>query len=148
MFENERWQTGGTMKKLCVSILMMVVFSAGMVSVSFAQTSCCSPGAGCCSNISSGQQQGPVSTAGPSQTKVITAKKPAPQINPMSWSASVNQIGTVRLTPASVSTGCCPGTNSTSACCESDPKSTSPLRPNASRVTEILAVKPFLGTLW
>ena len=40
-------------------------------------------------------------TGGPSQAKVVTTKIPAPQINPMPWSASVKQIGDLqRLLPA------------------------------------------------
>ena len=88
------------MKIVHVNILMVILFSATLVSFSYAGSSCC-PGAGCCdtTNVSGGQQQLRASSGGPSQTKVGTVKKPAPQINPMPWSATVNQIGTVRLHP-------------------------------------------------
>ena len=157
MFKVQRTkENGGTMKKVYVSTLMVILFSAALVSFSYAGASCCDPGAGCCStsNVSGGQQQLRASSSGPSQTKVGTANKPAPQINPMPWSASVNQIGKLqRLLPAASpgipGTGCCPGTNSAAGCCP-DP-SGSVLSPNpgaASALTEIFAFSPILGTLW
>jgi len=158
-------ENGGIMKKVYVTTVMVLLFSAALVSFSYAGASCCDPGAGCCStsNVSRGQQQLRASSGGPSQAKVGTANKPAPQINPMPWSASVNQIGKLqRVLPAASpgipGTGCCPGTNSTRGCCGSDPKSTSTSGPGAlSRekqtptaplITEIFAVGPSLGTLW
>ncbi len=141
MSEIERWRTGGIMKKICVSVLMMIVFSAAMVSVSFAQASCCNPGSACCGtpSISSYQQRLSAPSAGPSHTKLGTLKKPAPQINPMPWSATVNQIA---------NTQCCPGTNTTNGCCGSEPQSALHPRPGASAITEIFASKPFLGSMW
>lgn len=143
------------MKRVYVSTLMVILLSTILVSFSYAQASCCDPGAGCCStsNISGGQQQVRASIAGPSQAKGTTAKKSVPQINPMPWSASINRIGGLqRLLPAAATgipgTECCPGTNSTSACCASDTQSTSPPGPRGSTMTEILAFSPFLGTLW
>jgi hypothetical protein len=136
------------MKIVHVNILMVVLFSAILVSFSHAGASCCDPGAGCCStsNVSGGQQQLRASSGDPSQTRVGTANKPAPQINPMPWSATVNQIGNPqRLAPV---TGCCPGTNTTNGCCGSEPQSALHPRPGASAITEIFAFKPFLGTLW
>ena len=143
------------MKKVHVSTLVVILFSATLVSFSYAGASCCDPGAGCCStsNVSGGQQQLRAPSAGPSQSRTKTAKEPAPQINPMPWSATVNQIGNLqRLLPAA-STGipgaeCCPGTNSTSGCCGSEPQSALHPRPGASALTEIFAFNPFLGTLW
>ena len=129
------------MKIVHVNILMVILFSATLVSFSYAGSSCCDPGAGCCStpNVSGGQQQLRASSGGPSQTKVGTANKPAPQINPMPWSATVNQIANPQ---------CCPGTNTTNGCCGSEPQSALHPRPGASAITEIFAFKPFLGTLW
>jgi len=130
------------MKIVHVNILMVILFSAILVSFSHAGASCCDPGAGCCStsNVSGGQQQLRASSGSPSQTRVGTANKPAPQINPMPWSATVNQIGNPQ---------CCPGTNSAGGCC---PDTSGPvLSPNpraASALTEIFAFNPFLGTLW
>ncbi len=143
------------MKKSYVSILMVILFSATLVSFSFGQSSCCNPGSSCCGspNVSAGQQQVRTYSIGPSQTKVGTAKKPAPQMNPMPWSASVNQIGSLqRLLPAS-STGlpgatCCLGTNTASGCCGSQLQATSSPLPGGSTMAEVLAFRPFLGTLW
>ncbi len=107
------------MKKICVSILMMIVFSAALVSVSFAQASCCTPGSACCGNVSGGQQELRSSSAS-SQTKITTAKKTTPQLNAMPWSASVNQIGSLqKLLPAA-----------------------------PAKATEREASSPFLGTWW
>ena len=129
------------MKIVHVNILMAILFSATLISFSYAGSSCCDPGAGCCStsNVSRGQQQLRASSGGPSQTRVGTANKPAPQINPMPWSATVNQIGNPQ---------CCPGTNTTNGCCGSEPQSALHPRPGASAITEIFAFKSFLGTLW
>jgi len=46
------------MKIVHVNILMVILFSAILVSFSYAGASCCDPGAGCCStsNVSGGQQ--------------------------------------------------------------------------------------------
>jgi hypothetical protein len=143
-------QSGGIMRIVLVNILIVILFSASVVSFSHAGASCCDPGAECCAtpNISGGKQRLLTPSTASDQIKLGTVKKPALQINPIPWSATINQIGSVRLAPASVSTGCCPGTNSTGGCCERGPKSTLLLSPNTSTVTEILAVKPFLGTLW
>jgi hypothetical protein len=138
------------MKTAHVNILVAILFSATVVSFSYAGASCCDPGAGCCStsNVSGGQQQLRSSAGGPSQTRVGTANRPAPRLNPMPWSATVNQIRTGRLAPASVSTGCCPGTNSTVGCCEIEPKSTLHSSPDRSMLPEMFAISPLLGTLW
>jgi hypothetical protein len=136
------------MKIVHVNILMVILFSAILVSFSHAGASCCDPGAGCCStsNVSGGQQQLRASSGSPSQTRVGTANKPAPQINPMPWSATVNQIGNPQR-PAP-GTGCCPGTKATNGCCGSELQSALHHRPGASAITEIFAFDPFLGTLW
>jgi hypothetical protein len=153
------------MKKANVTILMVILFSTVVVSLGYAQGGCCSPGSACCgaSNIAGVQQQPAAASGGPSQAKVGTAKMSAPQINPMPWSASLNQIGDLqRLLPAAA-TGlpgktCCPGTNSGGACCgnplqsaliqvQSDltrQKSTS----SAPAMREILAFSSIFGTLW
>jgi len=129
------------MKRVYLSTLMVLLFSATLVPVSYAGTSCCDPGAGGCStsNVSKGQQPRASATS-PSQPKLAAVKTPAPQINPMPWSATVNQIGNPQ---------CCPGTNSAGGCC---PDTSGPvLSPNpraASALTEIFAFNPFLGTLW
>lgn len=136
------------MKIVHVDILMVILFSAILVSSSYAGSSCCDPGAGCCStsNVSGGQQQLRASSGSPSQTRVGTANKPAPQINPMPWSATVNQFGNPqRLAPG---TGCCPGTSTTNGCCGSEPQSALHPMPGASAITEIFAFNTFLGTLW
>ena len=135
------------MKTAHVNILVAILFSVTLVSFSYAGSSCC-PGAGCCGtpNISGYQQQLSAPLTGNAQTKLGTVKKPAPQINPMPWSAAVNQIGKPqRLAPG---TGCCPGTNATDGCCGSGPQSALPPRPGASPITELFAFKTFLGTLW
>jgi len=158
-------RNGGIMKKVYVSTLMVILFSTAVVSFSYAQASCCAAGSGCCgtSNIAGVQQQQPAVSGGPSKAKVVTAKMPAPQINPMPWSASVNQIGDLqRLLPAATKglpgSTCCPGTNSGGACCANPPqpaliqnqnyltgqKST----PSASAMSEILAFSAIFGTLW
>ena len=138
------------MKKSHVNILMVILFSPTLVSFSYAGSSCC-PGAGCCdtTNISVYQQQLRAPLTDTAQTKLGTVKKPAPQINPMTWSTTVNRIGAVQLAPTSVSAGCYPGANGTSGCCPSEAKTTLPSRsPDTSMVDGILASSPFLGTLW
>ncbi len=153
------------MGKVFVSTLMVILFSTVAVSCSYAQVSCCATGSGCCgtSNIAGVQQQPRAATGGPSKAKVVTTKIPAPQINPMPWSASVNQIGDLqRLLPAAA-TGlpgktCCPGTNSAGGCCESltqsaliQDKSYLPGKkptPITSAMREILAFSSIFGTLW
>jgi hypothetical protein len=135
------------MKKSYVNILMVILFSTTLVSFSYAGSSCC-PGAGCCdtTNISVSQQQLRAPLTGTAQTKLGTVKKPAPQINPMTWSATVNQIGNPQgITPG---TGCCPGTNTTNGCCGSEPQAALHPRPVASAITDIFAFNTFLGTLW
>ncbi len=152
------------MKKVHVSTLMLILFFATLVSFSYAGASCCDPGAGCYStpNISGGQQ--PRASSGtPSYAEVGTANKPAAQINPMPWSATVNQSGNPQRLLPPVSTGapgtrCCPGTNTTNGCCAGQPESALPPSPDslskeqptpsASLITEIFAVGPSLGTLW
>jgi hypothetical protein len=142
------------MKKAYVSTLMVILFSAILVSFSYAGASYCDPGSGCCGtpNNSGGQQQERSSSAGSSQTKVVTAKKP-PQINTMPWSATTNQIGGLQRPFPAISTGlpgtaCCSGTNSVVECCGNETRSGLPLRPDASAIIEILAFSPFMGTLW
>jgi hypothetical protein len=129
------------MKIVHVNILMVILSSAILVSFSYAGASCCDPGAGCCStsNVSVGRQQLRAPSGGPSQTRVGTANKPAPQINPMTWSATVNQIADPQ---------CCPRTSTTNGCCGSEPQSALHPRPGASAITEMFAFDPFLGTLW
>ena len=153
------------MRKVYVSILMVILFSTVVVSFSYAQASCCAAGSGCCgtSNIAGVQQQPAAASGGPSQAKVVTAKMPAPQINPMPWSASVKQIGDLqRLLPAATTglpgTACCPGTNSAGGCCGSPPQSAliqdqsyltgQKSTPSASAMSEILAFSSIFGTLW
>lgn len=136
------------MKKVHVNILMVILFWATLVSSGHAESSCCDPGAGCCStsNVSGVQQQPHAFSGAPSQTKVGTANKPLPQINPMPWSAVVNQIGNPqRLAPGA---GCCPGTNPTNECCGSQPQSALRHRPSSFAITEVYAFNTFLGTLW
>jgi hypothetical protein len=137
------------MKIVHVNLVMMILFSATLVSSGYAGAICCDPGAGCCGtpNISADQQRLHAPFAGSDPNKPGTVKKPTAQLNRMPWSATVNQIGAVRLAP-SVSPGCCPGTNITGGCCDRDPKSTLPPRPGTSMVDEVLAFNPFLGTLW
>jgi len=137
------------MKRLHVSIVIVILSSATLVSFSYAGANCCDPGAGCCGtpNTSGDQQRLRVPSTGSDQSKIGTVKRPAPQINRTPWSATVYQIGT-RLVPPSVSPGCCPGTNSTAGCCESAPKSALVLRADTSMVDDILAFNIFLGTLW
>ncbi len=153
------------MKKAYVSILMVILFSTVVVSFGYAQGSCCNPGSGCCgtSNIAGVQQQPAAASGGPSQAKVGTAKMPAPQINPMPWSASVNQIADLqRLLPAPTTglpgTACCPGTKSAGGCCGSPLQSAliqvksdltgQKSTPSASAMREILAFSSIFGTLW
>ena len=67
-------ENGGIMKKVYVSTLMVILFSTVVVSFSYAQGGCCSPGSGCCGtpNIAGVQQQPRASSGGPSQAKVGT----------------------------------------------------------------------------
>ncbi len=121
------------MKKVSLSILMVIFFATGLVSFSYAQ-SCCSAGSACCSvpNISSAQSQIRVPAPVVPQMKPRTANQTQPQLNTMPWAAAANQIGNLqRLIPA--------GSES-----ESKPRS---IRAE-SKVTEILASGPFFGTLW
>ncbi len=138
------------MRRVHVNILMVLLLSVTLTSLSHAGANCCDPAAGCCSTsgISGDQQRLRAPSTGSNHTKIGTVKKPAPQINPMSWSDTVNKIGTVRLAPTSVSSGCCPGTNNGAECCESVPKSTLPPRLETSMSGAISASSPFLGTLW
>ena len=164
-FGSMQWRNGGNMKKVYVSTLMVILFSTVVVSCSYAQASCCAAGSGCCgtSNIAGVQQQPRAATGGPSKAKVVTTKIPAPQINPMPWSASVKQIGDLqRLLPAATTglpgSTCCPGTNSAGGCCVSPPQSAliqnqnyltgQRSAPSASSMSEILAFSAIFGTLW
>lgn len=149
-------ENGGLMKRVYLSALTVILFSATLVSFSYAGAGCCDAGAGgCCStpNISGGPQQPRASTTAPSQPKLATVKTPVAQINPMPWSAAVNQSGNLQRLLPSVSTGvpgtgCCPGTNTTNGCCGSEPQSALHPLMDASAITEIFAFNPFLGTLW
>ncbi len=158
-------RNGGIMGKVYVSTLMVILFSTVVVSFSYAQASCCAAGSGCCGtpNIAGVQQQPGEASGNLSQAKVVTTKMPAPQINPMPWSASVKQIGDLqRLLPAAT-TGlpgktCCPGANSTGGCCGSPAQSAliqvqsdltgQESTPSASAMNEVLAFSSIFGTLW
>jgi hypothetical protein len=136
------------MKIVHVNILLVILFSTTLVPFSYAAASCCDPGAGCCSttNVSGGLQPPRTFSGAPSQARARTANKPSPQVNPMPWSATVNQIGNPqRLGPG---TGCCPETNTTNGRCGSEPQSALHPRPGASTITEIFAFNPSLGNLW
>ncbi len=122
-------------KKVCVSILMVIFLATVPLSFSYAQ-GCCSPGSGCCpvTNISAAKNQIRVSSPVAPQVNLGTANPPPPQLNTMPWAAAANQIGNLqRLVPAA-----------------SESQPLLKLRSNkyVSTVTEILASSPFFGTLW
>jgi hypothetical protein len=139
-------ENGRIMKKVYVGTLMVILFSTVVVSFSYAQASCCALGSGCCgtSNIAGAQQQPRALSGGPAQVKIEAANKRAPQINPMPWTASVNQIENLqRLLPAA------PGSQPQSASIQGQSHLTrQKSTPSASAMRELLAFSSIFGTLW
>ncbi len=137
------------MKRVFGILLAAILFSATLVSFSYAQAACCA-GGGCCStsNTWGDQQRFRVSSTGFDQTQLGTVKMAAPQINPKRQSVRVSQIGAVRLAPTSVSTAFFPGKNSTGGYLNREPKSPVPSRSDTSIVDRIMAFTPVPGTLW
>ena len=140
------WRKGGIMEKAYVSILLVILFSTVVVSLGYAQGNCCNPGSACCgtSNISAGQKQIRATSPAPTQMKLRTGNQSPPQLNPMPWSASINQIGNLQRLPSAAS-----GSQPQSALIQDQSDLTGQKStPRASAMSEILAFSSIFGTLW
>ena len=153
------------MGKVYVSILMVILFSTVVVSLSYAQASCCSCRFGMLRYVPISRQARSnirATSPAPTQMKVRTANQSPPQLNPMPWCASINQIGNLQRLPPAASRASrhdlLPWNNSAGGCCVSPPQSAliqdqsdltgQKSTPRASAMSEILAFSSIFGTLW